>query len=472
MIFIITMSFAQVGINIDVPDSSAVLQLESTTRGFLPPRLTSVQRDAIGSPATGLLIFNTDDSLVQYYNGRCWLNAYQKSCDECEFIMSMSSGSGSIDRILSDSLTATIDIRRTTGVGDINLIVVAGLPSGVTAMLDTSTVDSAGTVHLQMYASIFAAAGNYPIIIQGICGDQIRLLVFNLTVEPCINVSLASTVSNYDMQAANGLPGPGTPICAVLNIAPGATIGSGNPSDPAYTNGNLDSRSHIGILNNGNIIGRGGDGAYGGGLTGVPPGNPGNAGGNAMELTTKTTLVNNGYIYGGGSGGSSVGLSFSFPIPVIGGSFTVGFGLGGGGGSTDGAGGAAPGTAVGFFEDGTAATSGVGSTPGTGGSASYPISVSVGVGTLEITPSGNGGNGGSFGQRGGAGYLDVSLAFVVSVPIIGTTRIPIPIPGGLVPLYGPTAGNAGLAVKRNGNILIGLADGSYSTLFIKGDVQP
>ncbi|HYE86449.1 MAG TPA: hypothetical protein VEA16_08850 [Vicinamibacterales bacterium] len=53
-------------------DTSAVLQLTSTTSGFLPPRMTSTQRDAISSPATGLTIYNTTTNTLQIYNGSAW----------------------------------------------------------------------------------------------------------------------------------------------------------------------------------------------------------------------------------------------------------------------------------------------------------------------------------------------------------------------------------------------------------------
>ncbi len=43
-----------------VPHESAVLELESTTRGLLPPRLTTAERNAIALPAVGLLVYNTD----------------------------------------------------------------------------------------------------------------------------------------------------------------------------------------------------------------------------------------------------------------------------------------------------------------------------------------------------------------------------------------------------------------------------
>lgn len=63
--------FAQVKVG-DNPTSinpSAVLDAESTTKGVLPPRMTSSQRDAITSPATGLMIYNTTESCLQTNNG-------------------------------------------------------------------------------------------------------------------------------------------------------------------------------------------------------------------------------------------------------------------------------------------------------------------------------------------------------------------------------------------------------------------
>jgi hypothetical protein len=62
-----------IGLNAS-PAASAILDLQSTTQGFLPPRMTSVQRDAITSPATGLEIYNTDTNTLQDYNGASWSN--------------------------------------------------------------------------------------------------------------------------------------------------------------------------------------------------------------------------------------------------------------------------------------------------------------------------------------------------------------------------------------------------------------
>ena len=65
--------YSQVGINTNSPDPSSALDIQSTNGGILIPRLTQDQRDAIAYPATGLLIFQTNESAGFYfYNGEEW----------------------------------------------------------------------------------------------------------------------------------------------------------------------------------------------------------------------------------------------------------------------------------------------------------------------------------------------------------------------------------------------------------------
>ena len=69
--FIIIISFAaqaQVGIGTNTPAASAQLEVSSTTKGLLTPRMTASERTAINSPSTGLIVFQTDATQGFYYN--------------------------------------------------------------------------------------------------------------------------------------------------------------------------------------------------------------------------------------------------------------------------------------------------------------------------------------------------------------------------------------------------------------------
>lgn len=70
-------AMAQVGIGTTIPDTSAQLDVSSTSKGFLPPRLTGAQRNGIASPAAGLIIYCTDcgtGGQIQFFNGSAWAN--------------------------------------------------------------------------------------------------------------------------------------------------------------------------------------------------------------------------------------------------------------------------------------------------------------------------------------------------------------------------------------------------------------
>jgi len=52
--------------------ASAILQADSTTKGFLPPRGTNTQMLAIASPATGLMFYDTTNNKLNCYDGTTW----------------------------------------------------------------------------------------------------------------------------------------------------------------------------------------------------------------------------------------------------------------------------------------------------------------------------------------------------------------------------------------------------------------
>lgn len=93
-------SFAQVKISVSTPnptpDASAMLEIESTTKGLLLPRITTAERDAISAPASGLVIFNTTTGCMEYYKGTQWAG-------QCSGSSARPSGSGITNLVSGDT---------------------------------------------------------------------------------------------------------------------------------------------------------------------------------------------------------------------------------------------------------------------------------------------------------------------------------------------------------------------------------
>jgi len=93
-------------------DASAMLEVKSTDKGFLPPRLTESQRDAIASPATGLWVWCTDcggNGEMQIYNGSSWTNMIGgevAAADPIPNVTNPSTGETWMDRNLGASRVA------------------------------------------------------------------------------------------------------------------------------------------------------------------------------------------------------------------------------------------------------------------------------------------------------------------------------------------------------------------------------
>ncbi|MBT8318173.1 MAG: hypothetical protein HKP59_11175, partial [Lutibacter sp.] len=65
--FISINAMGQVGIGTTTPETSSMLEVKSTTKGMLIPRMTTAQRIAISSPATGLLVFDLTTETFWFY---------------------------------------------------------------------------------------------------------------------------------------------------------------------------------------------------------------------------------------------------------------------------------------------------------------------------------------------------------------------------------------------------------------------
>ena len=80
------------------PDPSAILDMQSTTAGVLPPRMTDAEMRAIPSPATSLLVFNTDAGYLWFWNGTAW-QGLGRPVTLAQFACSGTSPTGSVQYV-------------------------------------------------------------------------------------------------------------------------------------------------------------------------------------------------------------------------------------------------------------------------------------------------------------------------------------------------------------------------------------
>ena len=117
-----TLTQAQVGIGTTIPATSSILDVSSTSKGFLPPRMTAAQRDAIDSPIAGLMIWCTESLELQIYNGTRWINS-TGSGPSCILLGSDIDGEATNDRsgysvsLSSDGSTVAIGAYQNDGNG-------------------------------------------------------------------------------------------------------------------------------------------------------------------------------------------------------------------------------------------------------------------------------------------------------------------------------------------------------------------
>lgn len=469
-----------VGINTDQPDSSAVLHLVAEGKGFLAPQMDESARDNIQNPALGLVVVNTTDSTLDYFNGDCWLPSYAEDCNSCYLDITPSSLADTIDRVVSITQDLSLDIVQTAGnPQQVAVSILTTLPAGLTATVTPNPAPSTGVVDIQFEATPFAPDGTYAIVIQVLCNNSIYNIVYSLTIEPCYEIDLVNSVFNYDLATEFFTANPTIPssvsVCVVNTVQTGVLVTSQDATLPAYSTGNFAPGSVIALVNDGFIIGRGGDGgvAYdpANGFTG-----DGDDGGHAVNLDLDATIVNNSAIYGGGGGGGAMAFSIAYTtpsIPIIG-SITIGLfvGSGGGGGAGLGEGGDYnTNLFIGFaaYDEGEDGTGGIGGVQGAGGQLNAPFDFTVSIATVTITPNTNGGDGGPYGFAGTQGSFGLALTVTIAVPIIGNIPIgPINIP---IPVPPPLAGEGGNAIKHNGNTT-NVPDNLYNTSQLKGQVGP
>ena len=215
------------------------------------------------------------------------------------------------------------------------------------------------------------------------------------------NLTIAANTTDYNLHNALVTAGwDGTAVVnATVTINSGIIVGSTSTATYAFDTGVIPAGSTVNIVNNGYIVGRGGNGGNGGAnkpyATAPGSGAPGQAGGPAMYLRYAVSITNgSGYIYSGGGGGGGGGVTNGA---------NVGYNSGGGGGG-GGAGNVVGAPGANGIGNPYVANGGGLSIGGGGGVGGGVIGGAGGALNMNgVYPSFNGGGGGGGGANGGHG---------------------------------------------------------------------
>ncbi len=220
-----TMIYAQVGIGTITPNSKAILDLTSSNKGLLIPRMTASQRTSITSPATGLFVYQTDQvSGFYYYTGTEWKQ-----------LANVTSTAGSITSLdyANAKLEPTTYTINTPYTGVLK-IPYSGGNGGSYA--NGSTINSTGVAGLS--ASLQGGTLNY----------GTGVLVYNVSGTPAASSpATASFAIPSTLGAATGTAVVGSG--SVLNIGEAITASYAIPRTTAEANGfNLSSHATLNNL--------------------------------------------------------------------------------------------------------------------------------------------------------------------------------------------------------------------------------
>jgi uncharacterized protein (TIGR02145 family) len=201
---------SNIGVGTVTPDASAKLDVNSTVQGFLPPRMTTAQRNAIVSPASGLQIYNSTTGCLNFYSGSAWYEVCGTFISTA-VVSALSCGTASITGYLySGSLASgvTASLPYTGGNGG-TYAAQAVLSTGVAGL--TANL-SAGTLALGAGNLVYTISGtptsngtaSFAITVGG------QSCTLNITVSPAIGTFAAGTVNCAGATAVVNVTNPTT----------------------------------------------------------------------------------------------------------------------------------------------------------------------------------------------------------------------------------------------------------------------
>lgn len=370
------------------PDPSAILDLQSSSKGLLPPRLTESERNAIENPVAGLTIFNTTSNCTNVYNGSNWFELCGTCTPPAPSGLSYDQN-GPLVYCLDEAITAN---HPETSTGTPTSYTIS--PSPPQGLLLNATTGALSGTPLSV-----SPQTNYTITASNSCGSTTRIL--------------SITVSEY-LAPLSDVSGPQAPTTGVGNAVYSITPVSGdvtyNWSVPAGWFILSGSGTHTILVNPGSSAGN----------VSVSVSNPCSTVSSQLAVNPWRPLVATGGnsvndITSGGVtyrvhsftnvGSSSLNITDAGTIGTV--QYLVIGGGGGGGGNTHSQNGSGGGGAGGYR------CSVPGEPSGGGASAESPLAVTTG--NLSVTVGGGGLGQGASGLGRGANGGNSSLGSIVAL---------------------------------------------------------
>ena len=197
--FINIFSQVKVGENPNIINPSAVLEAESTSKGFLPPRMTTAQRDAIQNPALGLQIFNLTTNCLEIYIAPNWQNVFC-GCSSAPANLSYTNN-GPITYCLNTVISP--NSATTQASTPSSFTVSPSLPAGL--QLNNVIGQITGT------PTSLSSSANYTITASNACGSTTRILNIGVITVPATPPTISgpsaptiNTSTNYSITAVSG----------------------------------------------------------------------------------------------------------------------------------------------------------------------------------------------------------------------------------------------------------------------------
>ena len=371
---------------------------------LLPPQQSIMTFTALPSAPAGtytITVLATSGSTVQTLTYTLTVFGYNLSVTPND--TTVSAGSLTNGGYISQAVVAIGNTSACQAGTATAILSATGMPGTINVSFASNIISMPGSTVMTITSNC-PQPGTYLITVQALIGAVTTTASYTLTITPMLAVKITTNQTNLDLSTYFG-----NGHCAgndTVIIEPGVTVCSSNPGQPALTTGTLPTGSTLTIINNGSIVGAGGDGGSDPANVGQSPcpAADGGNGGDAIFIasSTPTRIFNNGTIASGGGGGGagqaltgtnlSVLCNFNFGNAFYGGSG------GGGAGCSPGAGGTTANCNVGSA--GTAATGGAGGAAPTSGGCGCNVNLII---TSFSASAGAGGSGGNLGQPGNPG---------------------------------------------------------------------